>query len=294
MSELNFIEYSVNRNEYDPADVVIALRGLGFQQISFAKNEKATMWSCNGCVLLLTINDSIETGLTGLGLNTSHAPDGSKHCDTTGLNLYKDSNGLNIYSYPVEGFKQVFDEHFTLRGEAGTDVDLKFFGGVVYRCNSSNVRNTLIDQLKLRTVKTTDNFITSVCSQNRFNMLWDLHSEDNIIDTLVIVTDDISDVVSKYIGRGFESAPLSDVRKLEITQKYQEQEEAGFPPTHYIAGWDLNLGGKEKSYVIEKMFENALPNLNIVVQERHNHNGINEETLLYYSQVHEFEGQLVE
>jgi hypothetical protein len=32
------------------------------------------------------------------------------------------------------------------------------------------------------------------------------------------------------------------------------------------------------------MFENALPNLNIVVQQRNNHNGFNEETLLYYSE----------
>ena len=121
-----------------------------------------------------------------------------------------------------------------------------------------------------------------------------MHSDDNIVDTIVIVTDDIADVVSKYIGRGFDSAPLNDVRKLEIKNKYEMQEINGFPPTHFIGGWDLNLGGKEKSFVIEKMFENALPNLNIVVQERHNHNGINEETLLYYSQVHEFEGQLVE
>lgn len=294
MSELNFIEYSVNRNEYDPADVIIALRGLGFQQISYAINEKATMWSCNGCVLLVTINDKIPTGLSGLGFNTPSAPDGSIHCDTTGLNLYKDPNGLNIYTYPVEGFKKVFDEHFNLRGEAGTDLDLQFFGGVVYRCNNTNIRNTLVDQLKLRVVKTTENFITGVCNQNRFNILWDLHGDDNILDTLVIVTNDITDVVSKFIGRGFDSAPLSDVRKLEIKEKYTTQEEALFPPTHFIAGWDLNLGGKEKSYVIEKMFENALPNLNIVVQERHNHNGINEETLLYYSQVHEFEGQLVE
>jgi len=294
MSELNFIEYTVNRNEYNPSDIVIALRGLGFQQISNSKNDKATMWSCNGCVLLLTIDDNVSTGFSGIGVNTPNAPDGSKHCETTGLNIFKDINGLNVYSYPIEGFKTVFDEHFDMRGEAGTEDNLQFFGGVVYRSNSIQARNTLVDQLKLRVVNTTENYVTTVCSRNRFNILWDLHSDDNIVDTIVIVTNDIADVVSKYIGRGFDSSPLNDVRKLEIKNKYEMQEINGFPPTHFIGGWDLNLGGKEKSFVIEKMFENALPNVNIIVQERHNHNGLNEETLLYYSQMQEFEGQLVE
>ena len=114
MSELNFIEYNVNTEEYSPADVVIALRGLGFQQISDAKNYKATMWACNGCIILLSLHNNIPTGLSGFGLNMPTAPDGSRHCETTGLNIWKDPNGLNVYSYPVENFRQAFDDHFTM------------------------------------------------------------------------------------------------------------------------------------------------------------------------------------
>jgi hypothetical protein len=284
MSELNFIEYNVNTEEYSPADVVIALRGLGFQQISDAKNYKATMWACNGCIILLSLHNNIPTGLSGFGLNMPTAPDGSRHCETTGLNIWKDPNGLNVYSYPVENFRQAFDDHFTMAGTACTEDALQYFAGFVYKCKNVDTRNTYINQLKLKSVKTTDNYVTTVCSQNRFNILWDLNSDNNVIDQLTIVTDDIADVTAKMVGRGFDSKEITTGRQQEILEKYLEQEQALFPPTHFVQAWDLNLGGKEKSFVLEKMFENALPNLNIVVQQRNNHNGFNEETLLYYSE----------
>ena len=284
MSELNFIKYNVNKEEFSPSDIVIALRGLGFQQISDAKNHKATMWACNGCIILLSLNDDLPTGLSGFGLNMPNAPDGSRHCETTGLNLWRDPNGLNIYSYPIEDFRKVFDDKFVMRGTAGTDDDLQYFAGFVYKCNQIETRNTYVDQLKLKNVKTTENYITTVCSKNRFNILWELNSTDNVVDQLTIVTTDIADVTAKMIGRGFDSKSIVPERKEEIKDKYQFQEQSLFPPTHFVEAWDLNLGGKEKSFVLEKMFENALPNLNIVMQQRNNHNGFSEETLLYYSE----------
>ena len=284
MSELNFIEYNVNKEEFSPSDIVIALRGLGFQQISEANNALATMWACNSCIILLSLKDDLPTGLSGFGLNMPNAPDGSKHCETTGLNLWKDPNGLNVYSYPVEDFRTVFDQKFTMRGTAGTDDALQYFAGFVYKCNQIETRNIYIDQLKLKPVKSTENYITTVCSKNRFNVVWDLNSHDNVVSQLTIVTEDIADVTAKMIGRGFDSNGITTERKEEIRSKYQTQEQAGFPPTHFVEAWDLNLGGKEKSFVLEKMFENALPNLNIVMQQRNNHNGFSEETLLYYSE----------
>ena len=284
MSELNFIEYNVNRKDYIPSDIVLALRGLGFQQISDAKDAKATMWACNSCIILLSMKEDQPTGLSGFGLNMPQAPDGSKHCETTGLNLWRDPNGLNVYSYPLEDFRTAFDQKFTIRGTAGTEDALQYFAGFVYNCNQLETRNTYIEQLKLKSVKTTENYVTTVCSKNRFNILWDLKSNNNNVSQLTIVTSDIADVTAKMIGRGFDSKGIEPERRAEIQAKYDSQEQAGFPPTHFVEAWDLNLGGKEKSFVLEKMFENALPNLNIVIQQRSNLNGFCEETLLYYSE----------
>ena len=56
------------------------------------------------------------------------------------------------------------------------------------------------------------------------------------------------------------------------------------PPKHFIEGWQLNLSGKPKSFVLEKQFKDCLPNLDVILSERHNHNGINEESVIYYAE----------
>ena len=96
-------------------------------------------------IILLSLNDDLPTGLSGFGLNMPNAPDGSRHCETTGLNLWRDPNGLNIYSYPIEDFRKVFDDKFVMRGTAGTDDDLQYFAGFVYKCNQIETRNTYVE-----------------------------------------------------------------------------------------------------------------------------------------------------
>ena len=64
---------------------------------------------------------------------------------------------------------------------------------------------------------------------------------------------------------------------------YADDDKQMLPPKHFVEGWQLNLSGKPKSYVLEKQFLNVLPNLNIIISERHNHNGVNEESIIYYA-----------
>jgi len=111
MSEVVFLEYNVNPDEHDITNVVVLLRGLGFNEISISRNHLSTMWAVNKCILLVSRHSNMPTGITGIGLN-SNAVDGSKYCETTGMNLGKGPNGINIYSYPVEQFKEVYDKHF--------------------------------------------------------------------------------------------------------------------------------------------------------------------------------------
>ena len=39
---------------------------------------------------------------------------------------------------------------------------------------------------------------------------------------------------------------------------------------------------KTKSYVIEKQIKSPLPNLDIIISQRFNHNGVNEESIVAY------------
>lgn len=284
MSEVIFLEYNVNPNDHKISDVIISLRMLGFLQISTSRNEQATMWSANKCVLLLSRKEYIPTGISGIGCNTD-APDGSIYCETTGMNLVKDHNGFNIYTHNIENFKKTYDKHFITIGDAGTSLPVDNIVGFVYKdvFKSNNIFN---DELKFRKVKQTDNFTTTVCKNNRFNIVWDESNQTNnqLIDTIIVKTDDIVDATAKLVSNGFNSEKISTARRNEIISKVDKNPEA-YPAKHVLNGWDFNLGGKPKSFVVEKRFENVLPNLDLILSRQHNHNGINTETLMYYSEI---------
>ena len=283
MAELNFLEYNINPTETLVEDVTISLNALGFNKISVTKDARMSMWSSNKCILLVNTRDDIPTGLSGLGFNTPNAFDESKHCESTGMN-FATFNGLNIYTYPVEMLKNTYDEYFTSIDTAGVDEALDYFAGVVINFSVINNINSVNDQLKLRTVKSSQDYITSVCDHNRFNILWDLKgSEGSIMPTLIIKTNNISDIVAKLVVKGFETTDVSISRMDQIKELYKEDTQQLLPPKHFIEGWQLNLSGKPKSYVVEKHFNNLLPNVNIILSERHNHNGINEESVIYYA-----------
>jgi len=284
MSEVLFLEYNVNPDEHNISDAVILLRGLGFNEISIARNHQATMWAVNKCVFLLSRHPNMPTGITGIGLN-SDAVDGSKYCETTGMNVGKGPSGLNIYTYPIEKFKETFDKHFITTNEAGTDLPLSNFVGIIYG-NKFNPSNVISNELKFKNVKTTENYTTTVCSNNRFNILWDNHSNTGSIDKIIIKTDDIVDATAKMITKGYSSETISHHRRMQINKILDAHPEE-FIAKHILSGWDLNLAGRTKSYVIEKCFENALPNLDIILSKQYNHNGVNEETLMYYSTISE-------
>ena len=96
MAELNFVEYNVNPSTHNTENVSIALNGLGFNKISISNNGKASMWASNSCVLLLNTLDR-DTGLSGIGFNSTNALDGSTYCETTGLNV-ANINGCLLYT----------------------------------------------------------------------------------------------------------------------------------------------------------------------------------------------------
>ncbi len=282
MSELNFIKYNINGKTDVIEDLVIRLRNLGFNIISESKDYKTTMWACNQCILLVSRDDKVSTGINGFGFNSSTAPDGSMHCDTTGMNKFVNKNGHEIFTYPIEKFKENYDEHFTTSDPAGVDVPIEHFAGVVYNTTHPEYINEFNESLNFRTVKKSDDYTTSVCPQNRFSVMWNTNTQENKIDTLIIKTNDIVDVVSKYVAKGFETSDISEERLIEIEKKYKAKEHE-LPPRHQVSGWDLNIGGKSKSYVLEKSFPELLPNLNVIVSQRHNHNGLNEESIKYYN-----------
>ena len=281
MSELNFIKYNVNDKSDITEDLVIRLKNIGFEIISESKDYKVTMWACNQCIMLVSRDNNLPTGISGFGFNSPNAPDGSTHCNTTGMNKLVNKNGHEILTYPIERFKDNYDNHFTTMNAAGVDVPIEYFAGVVYSTSNKEYVNEFNESLNFRTVKKTDDYTTSVCPQNRFSVMWNTNTQENKIDTLVIKTNDIVDVVSKYVARGFETSDISEERLREIDKKYKKDPQE-LPPRHVIKGWDLNIGGKAKSYVLEKSFPELLPKLNVIVSQRHNHNGLNEESIKYY------------
>lgn len=282
MAELNFLEYNVNPNTHDIDDIVIGLTDLGFNKISVSNNGKASVWALNKCVLLVSTLSTCETGISGLGLNSKNAFEDSRNCETTGLNLAQ-FGGLNFYTYPVESFKLRYDEYFKTIDSAGTNAALNYFAGIVLSVDNVNNRNKIIENLRFRTVSTNENFISTVCESNRFNILWDLAKKKNKVHRLVFATDSIEDNVAKLVGYGYNSENLSKNKLDEIFKKYSK--ENFYPPKRFIQGWQINLEGKAKSFVLEKNFTDILPNLDIVISQRFNHNGLSESSMLYYDSI---------
>ena len=105
MSELNFIKYNVNDKSDITEDLVIRLKNIGFEIISESKDYKVTMWACNQCIMLVSRDNNLPTGISGFGFNSPNAPDGSTHCNTTGMNKLVNKNGHEILTYPIESFK---------------------------------------------------------------------------------------------------------------------------------------------------------------------------------------------
>ena len=285
MAELNFIEYNVNPSTHNVEDTTIQLTGLGFNQISVSKNGKASMWAVNQCVILLNSLD-IPTGLSGIGFNATNSLDGSLHCDTTGLNVAK-IQGVNIYTYPVEQFKSTYDKHFTTVGVAGVESPLDYFAGIVFNCSNINTVNSINEGLKFRVVRKSPNYITSVCDNNRFNIMWNVNKDPVKINTLVFKTDDIVDLTALLTAKGFSSPKISKEQKKIIADIYKKN--TNLPPKHVTRGWEFNIAGKDKSYVLEKNFPEALPNLELIISQRHNHNGLNEDYIFYYNELENHE-----
>lgn len=283
MAELNFLEYNVNPTTELVDDATVSLTALGFEKISVTKDGRMSMWSLNKCILLVNTRDDIPSGLSGLGFNTPNSFEGSKHCESTGLNVVSVGN-LNIYTYPVEMFKKTYDDHFTSLNVAGVSNDLEHFVGVILNAKNFNDVNKINEQLKMRVVKKSEDYTTAVCDQNRFNILYKIDdNESAVMPTLVVKTESISDIVAKLTVLGFDSSDINIGRMDEIQSMYANDDKQMLPPKHFVEGWQLNLSGKPKSYVLEKQFLNVLPNLNIIISERHNHNGVNEESIIYYA-----------
>ena len=253
MAELNFLEYNINPTETLVDNVTICLQALGFNKISVTRNARMSMWSSNKCIFLVNTRDDIPTGLSGLGFNTPNAFDGSKHCESTGMNVVT-YGGLNIYTYPVEMLKKTYDEYFTSIDTAGTSEPLDYFAGVVINVNNVNDLNAINDQLKLRVVKRSEDYVTSVCDQNRFNVLWNVNeSIDKVMPTLIIKTDSISDLVAKLVVKGYETSDLNDIRLNQIKEIYKDDTQQLLPPKHFIE-IDLKFAKKKPIHGVRHLF----------------------------------------
>lgn len=283
MAELNFLEYNVNKDTHCIDSVGIRLSLLGFKKISVSNCGSASMWSLNHCLMLVNTDSSIRTGLSGIGLNSDKSFDDSKHCNITGLGKHK-YNNINLYTFPVDQFRKNYDAHFKSVPFTESNIPVDYFAGIVINNNNVNFMNTFNTVLQMRTVKKSTSYVTSVCQNNRFNVMWNNSSNDISINTIILKTDHIFDVVAEYASIGFSFSKVESSRIDKFYNKYKDDEYvSNLPRKSEVKGYNLNIAGKPKSYVIEKNIVDALPNLNFIISQRYNHNGLNEESVKYYT-----------
>lgn len=282
MSDLNFIEYNVNPETHSIPDSEISIRALGFKQLSTSRCGKASMWVAGKCILLLSTREDTSTGLSGIGFNSDNCMDGSVKCTITGLNFCK-FNGINVYSYPVELFRKNFEEYFDgTKSEIPSTLPLEFVSGITLENSSINVMNEFVEKLKFKIIKKSEHFVTSVCSNNRFHILWNNNADQTKIKKVVLTTSDIFGVLADYATMGFDLTTKHSSVDVEQFYSNVSAEDSHVPSKQKIKAYGLNIYGKSKSFVIEKQITSALPELDVIISQRFNHNGVNEESIISY------------
>lgn len=282
MAELNFIEYNVNSetHSYDECDRIV--RSLGFKKLSVTKCHSASMWVAGKCIILMNTRTDTETGLSGVGFNSEHCLDGSVKCNVTGLNFCK-FHGINVYSYPVEEFRKNYDQYFDSSvSEVPSTLPLDYIVGLTLENSSINIMNEFAEKLKFKVIKKSENFVTTSCVNNRLNLLWNNNTKHTKFKKLILTTTDIFSVIADYATMGFDVSAKNNQDSVDRFYAQTENEESQLPSKRKLKAYGLNIYGKTKSYVIEKQIKSPLPNLDIIISQRFNHNGVNEESIVAY------------
>ena len=284
MAELNFIEYNINSETHVEEDIAIRLYILGFKKISVGTKANMSMWAMNKLIILVSNDNSSPTGISGMGFNTDNSFDGSVHCDMTGLSKFK-FNNLNLYTFPVDQFRQTYDNHFkTVQSETSTSNLLDHTAGLIVNGMSTNLMNTFINTLHMRVVKKSADYVTTVCQNNRLNILWNTaHTDKSGIDTIVTNVENIIDTTAEYAASGLKFMSSNVEHTTNFYSKFSTDEYYNNLPTKSsVNAYGITIAGKPKSYVLEKCISQALPNLNIIMSQRFNHNGVNEDAITYH------------
>ena len=282
MAELNFIEYNVNldTHSYEECDTIV--RQLGFKKLSVTKTNTASMWVAGKCIMLLNTRSDTDTGLSGIGFNSDDCLDGSIKCSTTGLNFCK-FHGINVYSYPIDMFRKNYEEYFdSTMSEEQSTLPLDYVVGLTVDNNSINVMNEFADKLKFKIIKKSEVFVTTSCVNNRLNILWNNNTSQTKFKKLIITTSDIFAVLADYASMGFDLSEKELVSNVDQFYSSIDKSEIPLPSKQKLKAYGLNIHGKTKSYVIEKQIRHPLPNLDIIISQRFNHNGVNEESIVSY------------
>ena len=81
---------------------------------------------------------------------------------------------------------------------------------------------------------------------------------------------------------GFNLSETSHSSNIDQFYSNAVNSDVPLPSKQKLKAYGLNIHGKPKSYVIEKQIKHPLPNLDIIISQRFNHNGVNEESIVSY------------
>ena len=282
MAELNFIEYNVNPDTHSYQECDTVIRQLGFKKLSITKSKTASMWVAGKCIMLVNTRTDTDTGLSGVGFNSDNCLDGSVKCTATGLNFCK-FYGINVYSYPIDMFRKNYDEYFdSSMSEVPGTLPLDYVVGLTVNNSSVNVMNEFADKLNFKVIKKSESFVTISCVNNRLNLLWNNNTSETRFKKLIITTSDIFAVLADYATMGFNLSETSHSSNIDQFYSNAVNSDVPLPSKQKLKAYGLNIHGKPKSYVIEKQIKHPLPNLDIIISQRFNHNGVNEESIVSY------------
>lgn len=275
-ADFSFLEYTYNPTEISEHDIQKRLSNMGFVLYSVHVNNTVSVWTQGICILFVKKDpEAVKSCFTGVGFMSD--------VDDFDIDVEHDVDTDFYYTTDPEGNKIFFVLPDTM-GDTGGILSEKYLkakthfdkpksplfesvSGILLNTNDSKTLE-FYENLGFKATKKREQYQTMVSSNNRFSVICTQNSLPPLF-CVVFDTDDIFYATAKLKIEGFHLKQYDNPCEAE---KFEDL-------AHKITGYNCVAFGSSKSYSIENLCQNPLPNTDIIFRMRKQYLHLSQDTL---------------
>jgi len=277
--DFSFIEYTYDPHTVSREIMAESLVRAGFALRTVHNRTPITLWVQNQCIIFLRELEGVDyPQISGLGFI---APVGM--IESLGasydveLGMYRtgDTNGTRILFFSNQDIDaDVFSADYSVVDTVPHDnvTGMKYFSGLILSGFTARQMD-FYQELGFKFVKSTDGYNSLLSNNNRFSIHLNKRKMTNCKKTLIAETHDIFNTTAKLYLNELKPDVLDltydDIDKFESL-------------AHRIVGYNCYAHGNYKSYSIENIVSDFIPNTDLLFRCRKKQLEISEKSLDYF------------